>query len=99
MSIEVTARDKDIHVSLHEYASKKAANFEAEFPKTSSVHVVLDTERHLYKVQFEATVAGTPFAASAEESDNFIKAIDEAADKLFRQARKHEDKIGDNRKP
>ena len=41
----------------------------------------------------------TPFAASAEEADNFIKAIDEAADKLFRQARKHEDKIGDNRKP
>lgn len=98
MSIEITARNKDIPASLQEYAKKKADAFEAEFPKTESVRVILDSERHLYKVQMTATVVGTPFAGAAEDGDNFIKAIDDAADKLYRQARKHFDKIGDNRK-
>ncbi len=99
MSIEVTARNKEIPANLQEYARKKAAAFEAEFPKTSAVHVVLDADRHLFKAQFSATVCGTSFAGAAEDADNFMKAVDEAADKLHRQARKQQDKVGDNRKP
>ncbi len=98
MSIEVTIRNKEIPASMSDYAKKKAEAFEADFPKTSSVHVVLDTITHLYKAQFTAVVAGTQFTSEVEDDANFIKAIDDAADKLYRQARKHQDKIGDNHK-
>ena len=99
MSIEVTSRNKDIPASLQDYAREKAAAFEAEFPKTSAVHVVLDADRHLSKAQFTATVAGVSFAGASDDADNFMKAVDEAADRLYRQARRQQDKIGDNRKP
>jgi ribosomal subunit interface protein len=98
MSIEVTARNKDIPASLQDYAKGKAASIASEFPKTSEVRAVLDADRHIYKALFTATVAGSQFAGEAQDGDNFMKAVDEAADKLFRQIRKHEDKIGDNRK-
>lgn len=99
MAIEITARNKDIPANLLDYAKKKAAEFESDFQKTSSVRVVLDAAKHLYTAQFEATVCGDSFAGSAEDSDNFMKAVDEAADKLYRQVRKQQDRIGDNRKP
>lgn len=98
MSIEITARNVEIPVSLQEYAKKKAAMIEADFPKTTSIRVVFELESHLYKAQMTAVVGGVQLVGSAEDEGNFIKALDDAADKLYRQARKHEDKIGDNRK-
>ncbi len=98
MSIEVTIRNKEIPASLSDYATEKGKAFEADFPKTTQFHVILDTEPHLFKAHFSATVCGTQFDSTGEDADNFIKAIDDAADKLYRQARKHQDKIGDNHK-
>lgn len=98
MGIEATARNKDIPAQSLEYAKKKAAAIEAEFEKTSQVHVVLDSERHLFKAQFTATVRGENFTASAEDEANFVKAIDDAWDKLFAQIRKRQSIVGDNRK-
>ena len=37
-------------------------------------------------------------AGEADDPDNIVKTIDEAADKVDRQIRKQLDKIGDNRK-
>ena len=45
-----------------------------------------------------ATVDGFQFDADADDTDNIVKTIDEAADKVDRQIRKQLDKIGDNRK-
>lgn len=96
MSIEVTARHKDISAKLQDYAKEKGEAISADYPKTSSVKVVLDFERHVYKTHFTATVAGTQFDAESEDAENIIKTIDEAAEKLDRQIRKQQDKIGDN---
>ncbi|MBQ7722470.1 MAG: ribosome-associated translation inhibitor RaiA [Kiritimatiellae bacterium] len=98
MAIEITSRNKDIPASMQDYARGKAAAIEKEYPKTSSVKVVLDLDRHLYGAHFTATVDGFQFDAEASDSDNLAKAIDEAADKTDRQIRKQLDKIGDNRK-
>ena len=98
MSIEVTARHKDISARLQDYARGKASAIEAEYPKTTSVKVVLDFDRHVYRTHVSATVDGFQFDGDAEDADNIMKTIDEAADKVDRQIRKQLDKIGDNRK-
>jgi ribosomal subunit interface protein len=98
MSIEVTSRHKDISDRLQDYARGKAAAIEAEYQKTSSVKVVLDFDRHIYRAHFTATVDGIQFDAEADDSENIVKAIDDAADKANRQIRKQLDKMGDNRK-
>lgn len=98
MSIEVTARHKDISAKLQDYARSKAEAIGADYPKTSSVKVVLDFDRHVYKTHVNAVVDGFQFDGDAEDNDNIIKTIDEATDKVYRQIRKQLDKIGDNRK-
>ena len=98
MSIEVTARHKDISARLQDYAREKAATIESEYPKTSSVKVVLDFDRHVYRTHVTATVDGIQFDGDADDTDNIVKTIDEAADKVNRQIRKQLDKMGDNRK-
>lgn len=98
MAIEATARNKEIPAKALDYAREKAAAIEKDFDKVSQVRAVLDSERHLFKAQFEAIVRGDSFSASAENADNFVKAIDDAWDKLFAQIRKHGERIGDNRK-
>lgn len=98
MSIEVTARHKDISTRLQDYAKGKAEGISADYPKTTSVKVVLDFDRHVYKTHVTATIDGFQFDGDAEDNDNIIKTIDEATDKVYRQARKQFDKLGDNRK-
>jgi ribosomal subunit interface protein len=98
MSIEVTARHKDISARLQDYARGKAEAIEAEYPKTTSVKVVLDFDRHVYRTHVTATVNGFQFDGESDDTDNIVKTIDEAADKVDRQIRKQLDKIGDNRK-
>lgn len=98
MSIEITARHKDISTGLQDYARGKAEEICNEYPKTSSVKVVLDFDRHIYKTHVTATVDGFQFDGDAEDTDNIKKTIEEASDKVFRQIRKQLDKIGDNRK-
>lgn len=98
MPIEATARNKDIPAKALEYAREKAAAIEGEFEKVSQVRAVLDADRHVFKAQFDATVHGEGFAASAEDAGNLVKAIDMAWDKLFAQIRKRQAIVGDNRK-
>ena len=98
MSIEVTARHKDISSRLQDYARGKAEAIEAEYSKTTSVKIVLDFDRHIYRTHVTATVDGFQFDGESEDTDNIVKTIDEAADKVNRQIRKQMDKIGDNRK-
>lgn len=98
MSIEITARHKDISTGLQDYARGKAEEICTEYPKASSVKIVLDFDRHIYKTHVTATVDGFQFDADAEDTENIKKTIDEASDKVFRQIRKQLDKIGDNRK-
>ncbi len=93
MSIEVTARHKDIHADLQSYAKAKAEAFSADYPKTSSVRVVLDFDRHIYKAQVVATVNGTAYVGEAEDPENIRKAIDDASDKADRQVRKQLQKL------
>ena len=98
MSIEVTARHKDISDRLQDYARGKAEAIAAEYPKATSVKVVLDFDRHVYRTHVTATVDGFQFDGEADDSDNIVKTIDEAAEKVNRQIRKQLDKMGDNRK-
>ena len=78
MSIEITARHKDISTGLQDYARGKAEEICTEYPKASSVKIVLDFDRHIYKTHVTATVDGFQFDADAEDTENIKKTIDEA---------------------
>lgn len=99
MSIEVTARNKEIPSALHAKAKEKGGLLKDEFPALTALHVVLDSDKHLYKVQISATYTGTLLSSEAADAENFLKSLDEAFEKMHRQLRKLQDKIGDNRKP
>lgn len=98
MSIEVTARHKDISAELQQYAKGKAESFIDEFKKVTTVHIVLDFDRHIYTAHLQATVDGEQYVATADDQDNIIKAIDDSFDKAHRQVRKHFDKVAQSNK-
>ena len=88
MTVEITARHERIGATLQAYARKKAETLCADFPRTESVRVVLDVERHLYRAEFVVTCKGTQCVGMAEAPENMVAAIDEAVEKVTRQLRK-----------
>ncbi len=92
MSIEVVARNAKIHSSLQDYARAQADKLRADFPKIENVHVVLDFEGRVYRVQVVAQPRGAQVVGVGEHEENVQTAIDEAIEKVTRQMRKQRDK-------
>ena len=97
MSIEVTARDSQIHASMQRHAHDRAAKIGDDFSKVEHVNVVLDCENRLYRAEFVVRTKGGQVVGVGEHAENIMTAIDEGADKIVRQMRKQRDKQVDTR--
>lgn len=96
MQINFTGHHLDITPTLREYATTKLAKLSRHFDRIISIHVTFDVQ-NLTQVA-EATI----FLSKAElhassESENMYAAIDQLAEKLDRQLKKHKEKIQDHR--
>ncbi len=96
MSIEITARHVEVGDRLQQYARDKADTLSEEFPTIQHVHVILDSERHLYSAEFIVQVKHH-HVESSDETEDMTASIDSAFEKAERQLRKLRDRVIEHR--
>ena len=91
MSVIVSVRNGDISDTLKTYADNKANAIIDDFPKITSVRVILETQKSRYKA--EILVRGKNLNIEADyESFDLYDSIDAVIDKANTQLRRHFDK-------
>ncbi len=96
MNFNITGHHVEITDSLRDYVSQKLNRVEGHFDKITSVKVTLTVEKLQQKAEATLHVAGNDIHADSVQGDMYA-AIDDLADKLDRQVRKHKSKITDHR--
>jgi putative sigma-54 modulation protein len=94
MQINLTGHHVEITASLRDYVEQKIGRLERHFETAASVHVILEIEKLRHKAEATMHISGSDLYAEAVEDDMYA-AIDELADKLERQMRKHKEKLQD----
>lgn len=93
MQINVSGHQVIVTPALHDYVEKKLDRIVRHFDHLHDVNVILSVEKLLH--QAEATLrcaANKTIHADATAADMYA-AIDELADKLDRQVKKHKEKL------
>jgi len=95
MQINLSGHHVEITPSLRDYINEKLAKIERHFESATDVNCILTVEKLEHKAEATLNVSGNTLHAHAVESDMYA-AIDEMADRLDRQVRKHKEKITDH---
>jgi putative sigma-54 modulation protein len=92
MNVIVSVRNGNISDTLKLYAENKAEAVLSDFPKITSVRVVLDSQKSRYKA--EIIVRGKNLNIEADnESFDMYDSIDAIMEKINTQLRRHLDKV------
>ncbi len=98
MSVVVSIRNGNISETLKEYAQNKASGLLDDYPKITSINLILDIEKTRNKAEVIIRAKGVEVEADVEKYDMY-EAIDSVVDKAHIQLRKHLDKLQHHRKP
>ncbi len=93
MPIEVTVRHVSVNADLQARAKGKAEELLEAFPKIEFIHVVLDWQHKEFEVEFIVQHKQVPQMSGKDTNENLITAVDGAYNKVWRQLRKHYDKV------
>ena len=97
MSVIISVRSGNISDTLKEYAETKANAMVSDYPKVTSINVVLSTQKSRYKA--EIIVRGKNLNVEADyESFDLYDSIDAIIDKAKTQLRRHLDRVQDHHK-
>jgi putative sigma-54 modulation protein len=98
MQISITARHMEVTDAIRDYCHDKIVDALSDFPRTVSVHLILDVEK--YRHIAEVVLHGVHHAdvEAKAESDDMYASIDSAMEKAMRQLRKLRDKIVDHKR-
>ena len=98
MSVIISIRNGNISDTLKLYAETKAEAIITDYPKITSVRVILDCQKSRYKA--EILVRGKNLNIEADyESFDMYDSIDAVIEKTNKQLRRHLDKVQDHYKP
>ncbi len=92
MQINLTGHHIEITQSLRNYVEEKFTKLERHFDQINNVHVVLNVEKLMQKVEAKLHLRGGEVFATSEHADMYA-AIDALIDKLDRQVIKHKEKL------
>ncbi len=92
MQLNLTGHHVDLTEALRNYVEEKLGRLERFFDKVGNVHVILSVEKNRQKAEATMHVNGADLFANAED-ENMYAAIDALSDKLYRQLKKHKEKI------
>ena len=95
MQLNITGHHVEITDAMHDYVTSKLAKLERHFDHVTNAHVILRVEKERQMAEATVHVSGKDLFAEAENG-NLYAAIDELADKLDRQIRKHKEKLTDH---
>jgi len=96
MSVTVTGQRVEVTPALKDYTLKKFDKMKRYYDKVSNISVTVDVEKKRQIATANAHVAGVQLHASSEH-ENLYAAIDNLADKLEQQLKKHKAKLQDHR--
>ncbi|MFH1681247.1 MAG: ribosome-associated translation inhibitor RaiA [Candidatus Eisenbacteria bacterium] len=92
MQVSITARHFDLTEGLRKHAEEKLTRLARYGLPLREAHVVLVVEKHRHKA--EVTLHGTGFRLTgASESDDMYSSVDQVAQKLESQVRRHKGKV------
>lgn len=100
MNVQVTARKFKAHDSLREHAISEVSNLERYYDGIQSAEVILSFEKPVSSIktaEINLKVSGKKLIAK-ESSEDFIKSIDLAVEKLHRQLEKLKTKTIDHKR-
>ena len=100
MQLNITGHHVEVTDALRAYVTEKLERVERHFDHVTNVHVVLSVEKNRQKAEATINMAGNQIHAVSEDEVMYA-AIDDLADKLDRQVKKHKEKVtnhhrGDN---
>lgn len=93
MAIEITARHLRVNADQQSFASDKAEQLIAEFPKIEHVHVILDMQRHQFTAEFVVQHKALAKVEAKVVCEDLTAGIDLAYEKVEKRLRKHRDKV------
>lgn len=97
MQIEISGQNVEITEALRAYVIEKTQRIERHFENLTSGHFVLKLEKLVHTAEGTINVGGRPNPIHAEaDAEDMYAAIDELADKLDRQVRRHKSKVTDH---
>ena len=93
MQVNISGHHVEVTAPLRAYIGEKLDRLERHFDKITNVTVILTVEKLLHKIEatLHIPVGKGEVVANAEHTDMYA-AIDNLADKLDRQLKKHKEK-------
>ncbi len=95
MQLTISGQQIDLTDSMKNYIGEKMIRIERHFDHLNSIDVVLHVEKIHHKAEATLNAKGVTMHAHAD-SGNMYATIDELADKLDSQVRKHKEKVTDH---
>lgn len=96
MQFTLTGHHIEITPALRDYVGTKLTKVERHFDNMTDIHCILTVEKLLHKAEATIHVSGGIIHADSVDEDMYA-AIDNLADKLDRQIKKHKEKATDHR--
>ncbi len=94
MQTNITGHHIEVTPALRAYITEKLQRITRHFDHLISADVILKVESHKKYAEGKINAAGVPKALFAQASDDdMYAAIDDLADKLDKQVRRHKDRI------
>jgi putative sigma-54 modulation protein len=97
MPIQITRRHGELDNGVKQRLDKKLAKVIDEYSDIENIHVIIDTEKFRQIVEIVVQVKNQLRVEAKQTSDDMIKSLDAAIDKIDKQLRKHREKIIDNK--
>jgi putative sigma-54 modulation protein len=93
MQIHVTGRHMEITDAIRDYIHNKLQHELVEFPRTESVHVILNIEKYRQIAEVVVQAPNHVRIEAQEESDDLYASIDGAVEKAVKQMKRKRDTI------
>ncbi|MEO8459111.1 MAG: ribosome-associated translation inhibitor RaiA [Dokdonella sp.] len=95
MLVHVKGHQVEVTPALHDHAVGKFERLARTFDHANELTIVLSVEKLLHKAEGTLMIAGRTLHAESTSADMYA-AIDDLADKLVVQVRKHKEKLTDH---
>lgn len=96
MEIIISGRHFDVTEELRAHAQKHLQRLASEFPKLTSVRLVMAMERSWHIAEVHVYAKRAEFDAKARTQDMYVS-VDSVAEKLEKQLRRHLDRVQHHR--
>ncbi len=97
MQVSVTGRHVEITDGIREHVYRKLRRELDDFPRITSVHVILAVEKHRHIAEVVAQAPPHIRVEAEADKENLYLAIDAAIEKVARQLRRQMEKLHDYR--